>query len=230
MAMAPQPIDWCLVWQRTRSVLEVLYFISGVGIFVAACYAAKQVSIASRQLKLAKGIAEANSRRESVKLAAQSCKSFADEVVPAFQKFADKYRELNLTFLTPDAEPWFVLRDGEFQKATYDINKIAPHWEMIVKDMVGYLNQAEAFAIPFAAGVADDKIGFQETAVAFCSAVGECMPAVYFLRKTKNIRYPSLLTLFCIWNNRLAAEAMAPLAKQMQDFVNVAEKNTIKPI
>jgi hypothetical protein len=217
--------------------LRALYFISGVGIFSAACYAAKQVSIALSQLKLAseelkftKEIAEANSRRESVKFAAQLCKSYADETVPAFQTLADKYKELNLTFLTPDVERWFVLKDGDFQQTTYDLSRITPHWDEIRKEMVNYLNQAEAFAIPFAEGVADDKIGFQETAVAFCSGVSQCMPAVYFLRKTRSIRYTSLLTLYCIWKNRLTAEAIAPLAKQMQEFVDVAEKNKIKSI
>jgi hypothetical protein len=178
-------LDWNSVWHWIRPVLEALYFISGVGIFAAAaCYAARQVSIASRQLQLAseelrftKDIAEANSNRESVKLAAQFCKSFADEIVPAFQEFAHKYKELNLTFLTPDVpqqQPWFVVRDGDFQQATYDLGKITPHWDKIAVEMVKYLYKAEAFAIPFAAGVADDQIGFQETAVAFCSATSQC--------------------------------------------------------
>jgi hypothetical protein len=81
-------------------------------------------------------------KRESVKLAAQFCKSFADEIVPAFQEFVHKYKELNLTFLTPDVpqqQPWFVVRDGDFQQATYDLGKITPHWDKIAVEMVSTL-------------------------------------------------------------------------------------------
>ena len=63
-----------------RSALEALYFLAGIGIF-AACYAAKQVRIASDQIKTAKEIATANSRRESVKLAGEHCRYYAEGVL-----------------------------------------------------------------------------------------------------------------------------------------------------
>jgi hypothetical protein len=48
-----QPTDWNHVWLISKSVLEALYFLSGIGVFIAACYGVKQVRLASDQLKIA---------------------------------------------------------------------------------------------------------------------------------------------------------------------------------
>lgn len=58
----------------------------------------------------------------------------------------------------------------------------------------------ESFAIPFAAGVADDDTGFMETAPAFIKGVQLVMPAIYYLRTTQGSRWSSVLKLFEIWD------------------------------
>jgi hypothetical protein len=221
-----------------RSVLEALYFIAGVGIFAAACYAAKQVRLGSEQLKIAsdqlkttKEIADANSRRESIKLAAALCKYFADEVVPAQLLATTKYATEKCTFLTVNLQkPAFVLKDGDFAKVDYDINRIEPVWSKVGNELVIFLNKAESFAIPFAEGVADDGIGFQETAATFVATISVFMPVIYYLRMKQNVRYASVLKLWNIWHDRLAAKALTPeVMKLIQDLIDAGQKN-IKPI
>jgi hypothetical protein len=63
----PQPTDWQAVWNSVRTALEVLYFVSGFGLFVAACYGFKQVKaavaqldVAARQLELTKELSDSN--------------------------------------------------------------------------------------------------------------------------------------------------------------------------
>jgi hypothetical protein len=234
-----QPTDWHYVWQTTRSVLEALYFVSGIGILGAAAYAAKQVRItseqlktASEQLRLTKEISDANSRRESVKLAAELCKYFAHEIVPAQEAFIKKYFAEKCTFLNPvkQAAPIFVIKDGDFAQANYDINKVTPEWTKVNIEVVVFLNKSESFAIPFAAGVADDAIGFQETAAAFVSTINFVTPVIYYLRQTQGSRYASVLKLWNIWHDRIAAQAAVPAMKGLQELIDAAEKNKIKPI
>jgi hypothetical protein len=234
-----QTIDWHCVWQITRSVLEALYFLSGIGILVAAAYAAMQVRIASDQLKIAseqlrltKEISDANSRRESVKLAAELCKYYAHEIVPAQEVALKKYVAEKCTFLAPvqQPNPAFIIKNGDFAQVNYDINRITPEWGKVNIEIVMFLNKCESFAIPFAAGVADDAIGFQETAAVFISSVNAFTPAIYYLRQTQGVRYASVLKLWNIWHDRMIAQALAPALKGLQDLIEAAEKNKIRPI
>jgi len=213
-------------------VLEALYFLSGIGILIAAAYAAKQVRIASDQLRMTKEISDANSRRESVKFAAELCKNFANEVVPTQEALIKKYVAEKCTFLNPvkQAAPPFVIKDGDFAQVNYEISRVKPEWSKVETEAIAFLNKSESFAIPFVAGVADDPIGFQETAVAFVNAINIVLPAIYYLRKTQGVRYASLLKLWNIWHDRIAAQAAAPALKGLQDLIDAAEKNKIKPI
>ena len=148
----------------------------------AAVYAAQQVKLAFEQLKVAsdqlkttKEIATATARRESVKLASEHCRYYAERVVPAFQAAVNKYRESQCTFLDPVAIPQgapqgpaFIINSGDFGTVTYNLQRItAQQWNAVNSEFVTVLNTLESFAIPFAAGVADDATGFQETAPAF---------------------------------------------------------------
>jgi hypothetical protein len=234
-----QPTDWHYVWQTTRAVLEALYFLSGIGILIAAIYAASQVRIASEQLRIAadqlkttKEIADANSRRESVRFAAELCKYYADKIVPAQDAALKKYVSEQCTFLAPvqQQSPAFVLKDGDFAQANYDINKIPPEWNKVNIEIVTLLNMLESFAIPFAAGVADDGIGFRETASVFHTTIDAYMPAIYYLRQTQGVRYASALKLWNIWHDRMVAQALTPAMKGFQDLIDAAEKNKIKAI
>lgn len=216
-------------------MLEALYFISGIGIFAAACYAAKQVQIASNQIKLTKEIASANARRESVKLASENCRYFAEQVIPAMNAAMKKYKEQNCAFLNPvpqaaGSPPPFIITNGDFSQVNYDIKRITPQdWEKVSVELVGFLNKLESFAIPFAAGVADDDTGFMETAPSFIIGLNAVMPAIYYLRTTQGSRWSSVLKLFNIWNNRIAAQALEPAMKDMQKMIEEG-KNKIKPI
>jgi hypothetical protein len=123
------------------------------------------------------------------------------------------------------------LEKGDFKQVSYDINRVHPEWPRVGTCIVHFLSKAESFAIPFAEGVADDRIGFQETAASFIAAISAFMPAIYYLRKTQNVGYASVLKLWNIWHDRMVAKALTPeVMKRIQDLIQAAEKNKIKPI
>lgn len=97
-------------------------------------------------------------------------------------------------------------------------------------DITHFLNKLESFAIPFAMGVADDATGFQETAPAFINILNKYTPAIYYLRQSQGVRYPSVLKLFNVWNDRITAQALAQLIPGMQRMIADAGNNQIPPL
>src|SRR5580700_3378773 len=72
-----------------RSVLELLYYLSGIAIAVAAFWGLKQLTIS-------KQIARENAKREAYKLAADECRYYAKEIVPLKAALRDSITSKNL--------------------------------------------------------------------------------------------------------------------------------------
>jgi hypothetical protein len=233
---ATNPTDWQAIWHVVRGVVEVVYFLS---VTIAAWLGLRQLTLtknladaAVKELTLTQKLADSNSRREAVKLAAIQCKYLGEEMVPVFATLVEKHVKEGLTFMATVAgqPPAFLVKNGELVQANYNIQALAIQVMKVDKEVVKYLNMAESFAIPFAAGVAADDIGFQETAATFCMEITACMPAIYYIRQTQNVRYASVLRLYEIWSNRLTALAIAPLLPNMQAVVAAAQSQKIPQI
>jgi hypothetical protein len=209
----------------TRAILELLYFTSGIVIAVAAVWALSQI-------RLTKQIAKGNARRESVKLAAELCKYFAESVVPVWGQANEDYNRLGLKCLginPPQGQLPFVIQEGEIISHHFNLKQLADDSPKF-NSAVTYLNALEAFAIPFAAGVADEEIGYRETARPFCQGVMAYMPVIFQLRATNAGRFESIVRLYVSWSRRLAAEMTAPVMKVMQQLAMDAGKDRIKPL
>lgn len=224
-----------------RAVLELLYFASGIAIAIIAFIAlrqvkaaAAQVKIASEQLNLTREIASTDAKREAAKLALEQCGYFAEKYVPAFIAFVDKYRVQNLTFLEFRQRPnelQFIIQGGEFKNANCCDTALYQRESALVQmELLAALNGLEFFAIPFAAGVADEDIGYRETALAFCEGLSFLMAALYHLRSQNRGRYDSAIRLFEVWNRRTTARAVAPFMSSMQALIDQANNDKIKII
>jgi hypothetical protein len=223
-----------------RTVLELLYFGAGVTIAVVAFIglrqvkaAAVQVKIATEQLNLTREIANTNAKREAAKLAADQCRYFAEKCVPALRILYDKYREQKLTFVSArnnPREPQFAVKDGEFVNVNCDMGLVEREYPKIEYEVLAVINGFEYFAIPFAVGVADEDIGYRETALAFCEALPFCMAAIYLFRTKNRGRFDSTIRLYEIWTRRTAARAAAPLMSSMQALIAQAGNDKIKII
>ena len=190
-----------------RGWLEIAYFLSGIIIAGAAIYGLTQIS-------LTKKIWERNANRENIKLAIDHCKYFAAVVIPALTAAGQEYERQHLTFLAVKRQ--FNVTNGELTCPNFDAVVVAQQM-LQFPSAVTYLNTVEGFAIPFTAGVADDEIGFRETAPSFCAGVLSCLPILMSLKIQQGVRYHSTLTLFERWYKRLVAEAIASSLKQLQD-------------
>ena len=227
------PNGW---FAAVRVILELLYFASGIAIAVAAFLALRQIKVGLEQLKITKQIANTSAKREAIKLAAEQCRYFAEHAVPAQATLISEYHRLGLSFLSNP--PQFTIQNGEIVYTKVLDNK---PWDAefpkIGAVLVKYLNTLESFAIPFAAGVADDELGFQETAMAICQAVQICMPALFHLRRIKSARYESTIKMYETWSKRLTAQNMKPIVKSIkdsmksiEDLIKSADEGKIKPM
>jgi hypothetical protein len=225
---------------NVRIILELLYFASGIAIAIAAFIglrqvraATEQVKVASEQLSFSREIANTNAKREAAKLAAEQCRYFAEQCVPAFKALLDAYNERKLAFLqsrlNPN-EPQFVIKEGEFVSVNCDAALAIKEFPQIETEMLLYVNGLEYFAMLFAAGVADEDIGYRETALAFCEGLNYSMAALYHLRSQNRGRFDSSIRLFEIWNRRTAARAVAPFMSSMQALIAQANNDKIKII
>lgn len=220
--------DTIHVWYPiVRNALELVYFAAGIVIALAAAYGLRQIRIGLEQLKISRQTAITNAQREAKKLAFEQCRFFADEVVPALNKLTSDYKGSNLTFLSNP--PQFRIENGEIV-ANFDARLWDAEVSKIGEVLLKYLNSAESFAILFAEGVADDDLGFQEAARAFCQGIQVCIPAIYHARRLNLARYESTVKLFDRWNTRLAAHAMAPVMKGMEEVIRAAEKQRVKAL
>jgi hypothetical protein len=216
-----------------RVILELLYFLSGIVLTGVAIVGLRQVRIAAAQLNLSREIASANARREAAKLAAEQCRYFAEKCVPTFEHFLARYRANHLTFLEARLrpnEPQFVIQGGEFQTVNCDIPAIQREFPVVESELLAVLNGLEYFAIAFAAGVADEDIGYRETALGFCEALVFTMAAIYHLRTQNRGRYDSAVRLFEIWTRRTTARAVAPFMSSMQALITQANSDKIRII
>lgn len=204
-----------------RSILEVLYFIAGIAIAGLAYRGLEQ-------LRITKQIASTNAKREAIKLAVEQCRYFAEKILQERLSFVNSYKELRLTFLSPD--PTFIIKDGEITELNFNAQAMIKEINSINIVYVGLMNALEAFAIPFVARVADDELGYTETAYAFLEVARPCMPGIDLLRKTNSGKFESILKLYETWNKRVDAEKMVPALKHMQEAIAAAEKSKIKAI
>lgn len=211
-----------------RSILEVGYFLAGILIAVFAGLGLKQIS-------LTKKIAATNAKRESLKFAAERCQYYANTCVPAISKVHQEHDRLRLTFLRTSL-PFSIetqtinkVKRKQVKFQAFDRNAYVAQYDKMKVEIVVCCNEMEAFAIPFAAKVADDELGYQETAGSFCQMVEHMIGMIAILR-TIGARYESTLTVYERWKNRLVAESLEGPVRQMQEIQRVAAQRGKVPV
>lgn len=205
-----------------RPILESLYFLSAVALAIFAYRALAQ-------LKLTREIANRNTQREAFKLAAEECRYFGEHIVALGNKAWEECKELKITCFE---NRQFKVRDGEIVEHNFDRDLLLH--DLVRKETNGhpphlltFLNSLEGFSIFFVKGIAEDSVGYQETASTFCSWVKTYMSAIW-LQRSVGVRYESTVKLYGIWSNRLEAEALAR-NKETIDAVLRGAKDKVIP-
>ncbi len=207
-----------------HTILEDTYFLAGIAVAVIAGFGLRQLALTTEQLKLAKEglqltqkLAQEGQQREALLLAAQQCRLFADQVVgPAeHQKIlrVGMQGKYPAAFLKFDVlKPPFDVTGDNITMRNFDPHKSQE--QMTKADeaegfhTIGLMNAMEAFAIPFAANLATDDVGFYEAAIPFIQLAQTLMPCYLIMLTFDNGRYYATLTVYKRWQTRHIRERL----------------------
>lgn len=233
-----------------RSILEIMYFGSGVVIAVAAVLALRQLRIAEKALVATKeqmAIAAASleqarvdlqtkARREAVTLAAQLCAKYAEVHVGRLDEQTKKAGAAGVVFSVWD------LRDNAFLKDSVVDTIRANQWiakvlasEDAYNPVVDIANELEAFAIYFTRGAADEATAFTPIGALFCSTVAEVAPFIVHAREASSPplqggRYENVVELYAVWQGRLRQNDLRASVVRIQKQLTAIDPRVITPI
>ena len=88
--------------------------------------------------------------------------------------------------------------------------------------LISFLNSLEGFALFFVSGIAEEKVGYQETATSFCEGVKRYMPVIWLVRSV-GVRYESTV-------NRQECEALTKSKESIQAKLKGIKTEDIKTL
>lgn len=238
-----------------RSILELLYFISGIAVFAVIIININQVKLSKQDLEYTKqSVAAAlenvslfkedtriRIKRESATTTAQLCDNFANEIIPYITKFSDYAKSISI--------PKFKSSDLDFQLSndvkTYisSVNKIFNNNKSLSKDefldwVSNVANKLEGFSIYLTKGICDDDIAFNPLSSVFIEVIKNYLyPFIALTNSDDNRAYNNLIELYKIWNVRiekcnleLKCGEMTLEADKLTKMINGINDSKITPI
>ena len=147
-------------------------------------------------------IAERNERRAAVELAVRECVNFGSALLPQLAKLRKDIDDSGCQFFKHFK---LVLEEENLKPDTSavteeDYKKLNEH----LPETLHILNSLEGFAIPFVAGVADNRVGFVECGRAFIG-VFEQFFGLYARHDLKHY-FPSTQTLYWNWRKQIGKD------------------------
>jgi hypothetical protein len=199
-------------------ILQALYFLSCIGLFVVAI-------IGLKQLKIAKDTAKMNAKRESLKLANSQIHHYLTKVVD-LQNILDSEIEKHNIKLYKNAKA-IIKGDTITVKLNSDKHELKK-LESIAEPLVNTLNSMESFATFFTSKLADEKIAFKAVGKTYCGSVKTLMPDIAF--HASRGHHTNILDLFLIWNNRIEQQKLREEKSSIEEKLLQIDNKPIKPL
>jgi len=205
--------------ERIRRLLECLYFFAGIVIAVLATVGLNQLRLTREGMSLTQRLAEKNEARESMVLAGEQCRYFAENLTTSYEELIQRInanrKQYSCIVLRSNLQkPPFVIKDGQITIEGFKVHEaIDPFNEL---QPIEFLNLLEGFAIPFAAKVADDSIGYFETGIPFMQIMQELMPCIMIVRMNGMGRYLAAVSLYVRWQERYTEERLTNIKNEAE--------------
>lgn len=185
-------------FKNFHDILEIIYFLTAGPILLYVAFRGLQ------QIKVAKESTRINSKRDAFRIAAEQCNVFKDKVIPLFQEVNKEIKEKDVKFFSKfvvnfDGKGIQVKLKEEITEE--DITKMES-----IANLTELFNIIEGYALYFASGVADEKVGYITTGKAFCNIVEQYI--VIIVPEFKKGYYKNISILFSIWHNRLMTDKL----------------------
>ncbi len=164
--------------------------------------ALEQLKLTASQLEVSRADIILRSRRESIAVALEQCKRFAELIIPHFDKLSGELTAKNYPYKAA------TNIDQDFPFIPQEVDPVGAQIWMNDKDLrtriVHALNELESFAMYFASDLADECVAFTPTAQSFCTNCEYFRLFIGVFRRPENVRlYQNLVKLYGIWKPRL---------------------------
>ena len=201
-----------------KDILEILYFISGPVVAVAAL-------IGLRQLSIAKRTASASAKRDAFKLSSQQISFYLNEMIPRQNELSDFADSEGLDLLeksevSVDSEN-ITISVEEVDDPVDQMKKLGPY-------VLPVMNGMESFAAPMVSGVAAESVAFAAVGRTYCDSVRRLAPILVPLANDGYFR--NVLALFYFWNPRLERENLMFQKAEIDSKLSKITRRHIPPI
>ena len=242
-------------YNQIRTVLELLYFLSGIILAIVGTIALVQIFLAKRTLstaqknlqlaveaiEIAKTDIQVRSEREAVVLAAERCDIYANEILPFIGDLLVEMYSKGIS-----VEEWKLVNTSlddsslsNWDKANAWLDKIDL---TISNQIITFFNKLESLSVYFVKGAADEQVAFPSIAITFCSDIEKLAPFLIKLRQqrttkhTKNyIEHPSgpfqnTIQLYAIWADRIKKQDLELSASRITQELSGITTEPVLPI
>jgi len=192
-------------FETVKNYTELIYFLTAPVLVFFAWRMLEQLKIGSSQVKAAaeqiitaKKISEINTKRESMKIAAEQSRYFAKEIIPEINKFLKQKYQQKFPILLKAT----VTVNGTHIECKSD--NFPGLLEEVYSDSgscIETLNRIESFSMFFACGVADADVAYRPICTAFCDFVKIFLPFLTVVNERHN-QFSNTIHLYMAWSMR----------------------------
>jgi len=208
---------------NSKSLIENLYFISGILILITIVIGLVQLHYTKKTLKT-------NSKRDAATLAAKQVEIYMNRVIPMQNKLFHFEIKEKLD------RPKLKVEDFNTKSLIESLGN-EKYLEMIterVKVMpltLNIFNSMEAFSVYFIKEVADEEIAFSSVGRTFTKSVENLYFDLASCRESNDSKsFQNLVELYTLWKNRLSKEKLKNDKIELSEQLKAIESISIKPI
>jgi hypothetical protein len=209
--------------EEIKNILEMSYYISGLGLFFVAYKALKQIEIAKEQIQQTKEVSSLNSKRDAMKVTSSQVKNYLEVIIPAQNKLDKKIDENKIQFFKKSK---IKIEGNKLKLEPFIIQTDNEKMPNIFGEYTHTMNLMEAFSLYMISGVADEKLAFRSISSTFCTSAEKLLP-LYLVNniQQKEKYYKSIIDLYIIWSTRLKKEMLEmeqkELTKELKSCKNI---------
>jgi hypothetical protein len=200
--------------EKLHRLLENIYFIAGITIAGLAGVGLRQLELTREGIDLTRQLAQQGQARESLKLATEQCTYYGDHIVRASAPLIEKINKEPSKYqhavqVANLVNPSFTVTGGNIQIPGFRPDDAQS--EMAKLDPIVFMNLLEGFSIFFVSGMADENVGYYETAIPFLEQMQFFMPCFLATRQAGRGRYISAVNLYERWQKRYITEHLTAI-------------------
>lgn len=212
--------------EKIRDILEIIYFLSGPALVVAAIYGLKQIKIATAQINETRESRIISSKREAFKIAAEQCKYYSETIIPLLNKLDKIIDEKQLEYF--EKSEISITGDKIVVKPYMENDALGKVFNECLEELHTAINFIEGFSVYFITGVAAEIVGYKTLGRTYTNSVKKLLPIIIPFGKDGS--YNNTKSLFVTWHTRFEKEKLLKEKAEVEEKIKKQKTITIDAI